>query len=764
MKRIAGKIALFMTVICLLTACGKKNMEVPELLEPKATNESYRTVEYGNVGMTQIMYGVVVPTDICHFWKTTVDISEIKVDIGDYVNEGDVIAVADLDEVNKSIASINSEISLAQSLKSESDKQYELKRQELEYKLLGCQETGDGEGAAAVTTELAVLDENHNYDNLLYQHNLGNMNDRVAEQQEIIDNGTLVARASGYVTYVKDISASSQVSNTENVVVISDYDDCYVELQDTTVEKSLFDEYPICYTNVGGKKSNLKEYKYSANELLVAQSRSKYPNIRLKYENEADMPEAGTNVPVLLQKEISENVLIVGNDSLYQDEQGDFVYVKDGDKKEIRYVELGMADKYNSEVLSGLSEGEQVFYSSESVLPESYVEYPVEMTDLTSYMYTSSYSLEDTRQLRYFSEYEGLVVDIMVEQGAEISEGDLICTIKTNEGSARLMEMSNEITAFKENYEEACRSYDEQIAELEKQMAEYLLNANQPEEPEEPEATATDAEASGPETPGTEVETEEEPPQDPYLYEELGCRIEQIKIDKKISEINYNYQIKIMEAEYTKASCNNDGTGTVMIYAESAGKLANISITPGKLVKLGDKMFNIEVPASKKISLRVNDALEFNQLVTFTESETGKTYTGKVSGTTGAASGSSCYLTTLDDKVYVTESISGSGSERFYITMDNKEFYDSSEKCVAEYSDNTICNTVVLPRGMVYTEVDSYTLQEVFYVWRVMDGELVKQYVDAISTIVAGETVYCVLNGLKPGNVLAQEKTDAEEE
>lgn len=766
MKRVFRQIALFMAVIFLLTACGKRRPEVPELLEPKASNESYRTVEYGDIGMTQIMYGVVVPTDICHFWKTSVNISEIKVDIGDYVNEGDVIAVADLDAANENISAINSEITLAQSSKAENDKKYELMKQELQYKLIGCQETGDSEGAATFTTELAVLEENHNYDNLLYQHNIDNLNERAAEQQEIVEDGTLTARASGYVTYVKDISANSQVNNTENVVVISDYNECYVELQDegATVDKELLEEYPICYTNAGGKKCALVEYKYSAEELLVAQSRSKYPFIRLKYENEADVPEAGTNVPVLMQKEVAENVLIIGNDSLYQDEKGDFVYVKVGDKKEIRYVELGMADRYNSEVISGLSEGEQVYYSSESVLPESYVEYPVEMTDFIAYKYTDSYVFEDTQQLRYFSEYEGQVTDVKIKQGSEISEGDLICTIKTNEGSARLTEMSNAITEFKKAYEQSCKDYDAQLAELERQMAECFLNQNTPEEPEseeepaeEPTETATDTDAE-PETPDAE------PPQDPYLYEELGCQVEQIKIDKKISEINYNYQIKLMEAEYSRASCNNDGTGTVMIYAETAGKLVNIGITPGKKVKMGDKLFNIEVPANKKVVLRVSNPLELNQPITFTEAETGKIYTGKVSGTTGSAMGLNCYLTTLDDKVYITESISGSGSERFYITMDDEGFFESSKKCMAEYSENTICNTVVLPRGMVYTEFDSHTKEDVSYVWRIVEGELVKQYVHAISTIVDGETVYCIINGLKPGDVLAQERTDTEEE
>lgn len=773
--------AFIMSVACLLTACDKEYPDAPELIEPKSANESYRTVEYGDIGYSDVRLGMVVPTEYCHFWTTSVKVSEIKVDIGDKVNAGDVLAVADIDAAAEIIEELTAQLELAQSVNAENNKKYELQKQELTYKLMGCQELGDIEGADSITVQISVLEENHRYDNLLYQHNVDRINDDIAKQQEIIENGTLVARSDGYVSYIKDISNDNRVNNSNNVVVISDYDDCYVEMQDETVNSDILSGYSTCYANVNGKKCNLVEYKYSDYELLIAQSRVRYPKIRLKFEDSAVTPQAGVCVPIMLQKEMTEHVLLVGNDSLYEDEKGSFVYVRNGDAREARYVELGESDAYNSEVVSGLEEGESVFYASESVLPENYEEYTAEATTYREYENTKSYVFENTQKLRYYSDYEAQVEELLIKQGSEVGVGDLICTIRTNEGSAELKEMSNSINNYKLSYEQACKDFDSLIADLETQMAECLSekdsDGNETDTPEdrepEPEgdtATATDGKAEddqgfgldGVKDVATDTDADGKP-KDPYLYEELSCQMEQVKIDKKIAYINYIYQLKLMEAAYAEASCNNDGTGRVMIYADKAGVLTNVNVKPGMKIKIGDRLFNIEVPAKEKTVLRGTSPMALNLPVTFTEEETGKVYEGKVSGTTGATGGQKFYFTTLNDKVYLTESVAAT-EERFYITVDDEAFYENNSKCVANYSSNIIEDAVVLSRGMVFSEVNPHTLKEEYYVWKVVNGDLVKQYVTLMSTIVNSEIKFCIISGVKPGDVIAREKSPTEVE
>lgn len=736
----------------MLTGCGKQSVEVPVLLEPSMSNESYRPVEYGDVGAINVAYGTVVPTDYCHFWLSQVTIREIEVDIGDYVKAGDILAYADIDVAHETIEQLEAELTLENSIFSADEELYQLKHQELELKMAGARAIADGDAEAQAATDIAVLEENYRYDTLLHQYRVNALNESIAKQQEIVTDGTLVARADGYVTYIKDISSGGTTSNTENVVVVSDYEDCYIEMTGINVSEDYqrnwmpYDRY---YTEIAGKKYDLKEFEYAPDELVVIENKSQYPDMRMQFEDKSIMPEAGTNIPVFMTGDIVENVLVVGNDSLYQDSKGDFVYVKNGDSKELRYVELGKAGENYTEVISGLTEGEMVYYSSDAILPEQYTEFEVTASDYEPKCTADTYSLEDRKNRIYYSEYEGRITGINVREGDTVSAGDMICTIQTNEGSARLTELSNAINDLKQSYQNSETGYTEQIQELENQMATLAEQQSAPES--QPEETATDTDATA-----GQSETSENAPQDPNLYQELALQIEQIKIEEKKNTLNYKYQLARQEAEYEKASSNNNGSGTINIYAETAGKITGLNIKENKNMKVGDRMFNIGVSASDKILFRSSDTLHLNQTLVFYEEESDKTYTGKVSGIIG--DNARVYVTSIDGKVYLTNNISDSSSKKYYVRMDDETFYGSEEKYFIEYSVNSINNTFVLPKGIVYSEKDEKG--KVYnYVWRIVDENLVKQYVIIADDGNNSTGNICVINGLKAGDILAQDES-----
>lgn len=762
-----------------LTGCGKKPVEVPELLAPSAGNESYRPVEYGDVGAINVAYGTVVPTEYCHFWLTQVTIKEISVDIGDYVQAGDVLAYADIDAARETIEQLNAQLTLENSIFSVDEEIYLYKHQELELKRAGMQAIADGAAEAQAATDIAVLEENHRYDTLLHQYRVKELNESIAEQQELVTDGTLVAQISGYVTYTKDISSGGSVTNAENVVIVSDYENCYVEMTDITVSEDFqrnFMPYDKYYTEIAGKKYDLKEYEYAPNELVVIEDKAMYPNMRMQFEDKSALPEAGTNIPVFMTGDIVEDVLVVGNDSLYQDSQGDFVYVKKDDSRELRYVELGKSGDNYTEVISGLSEGEMVYYSSGAILPEQYTEFEVQPSDYEPKRTAETYTIENTKNKIYYSEYEGRITSLNASEGDEISAGDLVCTIQTNEGSARLAELSNAINELKQNYQNTEKGYAEQIQTLENQMAALMTPQPTPEpqpEPQptpQPEETATGTDAV-PEDAGTTEEpasteasgsteepgSTEAPPQDPNLYQELALQIEQIKAEEKKNTLNYNYELGCQEAEYQKASQNNNGSGTINIYAETAGTVTGININEGKNVKAGDRMFNIGVSASDKVQFRSSDALHLNQTLVFCVDGSDKTYTGKISGITGDTT--RVYVTTVDDKVYLTNNLSDSNTKRYYVKMDDETFYTAEDKCKIEYSVNSIKNTFVLPEGVVHSEQDEKRENVYYYVWRIVDGNLVKQYVTTTTDEYNGMKNECVINGLKAGDILAQDES-----
>lgn len=771
LKNIKTKISYMLCAMLLFTTgCGKEALVAPELQKPVAVNESYRPVEMGSVGDIEIKDGIVVPTDYCHFYLTTVKVSEVKVEIGEYVEAGTVIVEADSEGATEQISSLSGQKSLNYNAWDINCKIYEQNKKELEYKIKGAQENGDVEGEEALKTQLAVLQENHSYDELFYNHQQRALDEEIAKQQKVAGDGTLVASHSGYVTYIKDLADSDNVNSCDNIVIISDYEDCYIELPGDEKGHKLEKIYPVYYTIQDGKRCALKLYEYLPEEIMTAQARSLTPPIRMKFEGEGNMPEVGSNVPVFLQKTETRDSLIVGNDSLYEDEQGDFVYVKNGEGKEIRYVELGASDTFYTEVISGLSEGEMVYYTSDSVLPESYEEYAVGYGDYLATEDSDFYSIKETTRKKFYSEYEGQIEAIAVTQGQEVRVGDLICTIRTNEGSASLTEMYNGIINFKAAHVATMEAINKSISEKEDEIeAAYIARKQAEAEAENADNGVSDTEMSTPTdattpqttpTDATPTDAEEEKVS-PYLYEELNCQLEVLKLNKQLEELNYTYQLGVMEQQYNKVSCNNDGNGAVNIYAKRSGKITNLNLKLGKNIKVGDRLFNIEVPSSSLVELRSEDALKINQSIKFVHGDS--IYEGTVVGING--NDGSFYFTHIDNKVYISNN-SGDQAARYFVKMDDEKFYGLDKDYVARYPKKSIKNSVVIPGNYVYREdrvkagegTVTYT-----FVWKIVDGQLVKHYVKCVGTAGYTEDV-CIISGLMAGDVIAVEYTEKEED
>ncbi len=775
-KAIKKKITyLLCGLMIFATGCGSSVPEAPELNKPVAVNESYRPVEKGDVGDIKIYSGAIVPTDYCHFYTTSIKIAEVKVTVGDYVEAGTVLAEADIEATAQAVTSINSQKSLNAKVWEINCKIYEQNKKELDYKLKGAKELNDADMVSQLETNIAVLNENHSFDEIFYNHQQNALDKQLAEYAKIQGNSSLVASHSGYVTYIKDLADSDMVNGCENIVIISDYNDCYIEVLGIDKSEKLEKNYPVIYTEVGGEKYNLKEYEYLPEELHLAQSRSLSPTLRLKYESDGKELVPGTNLPVFFQKTITEDVLVVGNDSLYQDEKGDFVYVKNGEGKEIRYVELGDKDTFYAEVVSGLSEGEMVYYTSDSVLPESYQEYVVEYSDFKLTDKSDFYTIKDTTTKKFYSEYEGQIEAVYVNQGQEVSVGEPICVIRTNEGSAALTQMYNNIINFKAAHEENVKAFDDSIAAKEDEIeAAYIARqaannqaAAAPEDnpggdvaPATPtdavsHSTPTDAvpDAIPEATPGDAVEVPS-----PYLYEELNCQLEVIKLNKELEQVNYLHQLTAMESEYNKVSCNNDGNGAINIYAKTSGKVSNPNLKMGKNIKQGDRLFNVEIPADSIVELRSEDALQINQQVEFVKGDS--TYKGTVVGVNG--NDKSLYFTEIDNTVYI--STNSGQSARYFVKMDNKGFYDLKNDYMAKYAKSEIKEAIVIPGHMVYqeTKVKSGVGNVTYnYVWKLVDGELVKQYVQCTGSVGSKDDV-CILSGVNQGDILAQEFWEVE--
>lgn len=125
-------------------------------------------------------------------------------------------------------------------------------------------------------------------------------------------------------------------------------------------------------------------------------------------------------------------------------------------------------------------------------------------------------------------------------------------------------------------------------------------------------------------------------------------------------------------------------------------------------------------------------------------------------GTSGDSSRS--YIQTDDQgNVHITK-CAGSDELKYYIKVDDANVYKSTKNYQVSYPTAVYDNVVMIPTNMIYHEASKNNSSEYDYVWLLLDGEIVKQY---ITLGEASKTQTIILSGLSEGDVIAKESASA---
>lgn len=740
--------ALMTAMVLCLTGCGKQSEPAPELLEPVSVNAAYRPVAYGDIGRKVIKTGSVVPTDYCHFFQSTGSVSEIYVTVGQYVTAGTVLAEIDGGDLRDSIASMKSDLENRRAAQEINQKIYNENQKKYDYMIKACEEFGDPEGAAALRLEKATAAENNRYDVMLFDHQISKTETQIAEQEALQGETTLVARHSGYVTYVKDISNDTNVSSTENIVIISDFDQPYIEITGEQIKKDAYVVFNTMYTIIDGQRYEIETYDYTNEELAAAQSASALPYVRFRLkEGDRSLLTTGNTIPLYFSTSDISNVLVIGDDSLYTEGEDTFVYVKtDESSMEKRSIVIGERDDNYIQVLEGLEEGELVYYASDSPMPSSYTEYTVSLNNFNKTSNKTKYTMDDTHMVSYYAPCDGYFTQFNLYQDQWVNKGDVLFVIDSGGGSAELKQLDIDIQHTRENYNLSIEDYDNQIKELDRQIADYKAGRLPVTEPEEDMEIAS----------GGDAMPEPEPVNTLYMAEQLACDKQIVLYNKELLTLNYNNQIHSMNEQREKLNQNNDGYGNISVYAENDGYVKTIDVYNGNKITAGERVTSIGSEESVIMAVTLDnsdDAILVNQSVIIeNNSDQSKNVRGKCIG--GTADAKRSYITTTENgDVYVTHS-STSNATKYYVEVEDKSFYDQPTGYTVRYSSLSLENIVTVPPNMVYHEVRKTDGKEFDFVWLVVDGEIVKQYV----TLGEKDNVsQCILSGLSAGDILVRE-------
>lgn len=716
--------------VMLIGGCGSKKTEtIPDLEEPAASNASYQQVTYGNIGTTNVLLGTAVPKEYGQAYEANVTVTKILVEPGDTVEKGDVLAYADVDEASASRKAKQQELSHENTVYELNQKINQLQQNKLANQQEAAvvddtqeaitEESPQETGAENITSQIAVLQENGRYDTKLHEYRVQKLNEEIAALDDLIADGTLKANHSGEVVYTKSLTVSRNAGTGENVVVVADTEDLAIELKDVTVQNYKYKDVLEKYMLQSGERVPVTEREYSTDELVLAKINNNYPNVLIEKPEGVEL-KAGELYPIYFEEKRAEHVLLVGNNSLYQEDGENYVYVGTGDDtREKRKVTTGVSDDHNTQIVEGLEEGEAVYYETMERMPSDYTEYMVERSDFQVENHGLKYGRADKNARVYLTEKEGEIVKIAVEKDAEVKKGDLLYIIDTGEGKAAITEAANAIETENTTYQKQQTDYDAQLIELQ---------------------NATDSVSD---------------------YDR-----QMITLQKEVAEADHSYTLQQLQAAYDTLSRGNDGTGKLSVYADEDGQVSKIIVWEGDTVEAGDEILKmkgeasdlllVQMVSSKSVTVYTDDIAEAGEPVSITSGDT--TYTGTC---VGFAAGSNnldegCLYIDENGAHYTFQTTSGYDTPAFYVRMNDEIVDDMGNGESVDFPYISMEDVIVLPAGMIYEEKDAMHPDKVsYFVWKIEGDHLVKQYVLLDDTLTGNGKV--VLFGIESGDVLARE-------
>ena len=180
-------------------------------------------------------------------------------------------------------------------------------------------------------------------DGIVYAPGNGMVTDIYYESQDkITQTGTLL-------TYVKtdDYTISADVSE-EDIAGVSIGDTVRVE----------FDAYP--QETYSGTVISVMTTKTSDYAKTVS-----YP-VNIRVEGNTDLLYGGMTAQITFVSEEAEDVLYVSRKAIVSQDGKTYVYVGNGEQKELKEVETGLENSTQTEIISGLSEGDTVYIQSKA--------------------------------------------------------------------------------------------------------------------------------------------------------------------------------------------------------------------------------------------------------------------------------------------------------------------------------------------------------------------------------------------------------------
>lgn len=713
-------ISMGMTFVLLLgmNGCGK-NSEIPKLKKPVSESVQSVKAEKKSIIEEQVVMGDVTSHYAgCHYTEDKQKV-EYFVTYGEHVTKGQVLAKADCSEYEAQLEDMNNQLQqekeqtsyekkhieleikqkkldqkkaeqleqqkkkAAQQKKEEQKKEEEKKQEEEAESVENTdaeqsteQETTEEkeeqqenteeeqESAQAIQADIRRMETDLEYKKQLSDIHISKYNKEIAAMKEKISENTLTADVDGYVAY---IAFKEEALAMENIVMIADTENLYVELQEELSEPTQKAMTRV-YTTYLGEEVELKELPYSESEQRLAARNSMVLKPRFSVENKKMVLGDYLDVHIVIGE--SSNTVAVPTTCLYTSDEKQYVYKVVNGKKEKCFVETGITNGTDVEITSGVEEGDDIFYPIGEKIKYTETE-TVKKGEISLWKQTSVLKLGYPRELEITTGVDEAKLTYATDK-RQVEKGDVLATVQVDTGQADVEELNSQIDSLERQYKEQKKTGEEAVRQLKKQR------------------------------------------------EEQAVALAIAKLELQHNEAIYTLQKKALSVELERLKKK---TGTVTIVASCSGNYeSEFSSDSEHTILRADHLLGTltdqTMPYYQSDNMR--NVFHYGDHVSV-ETDNGDTYEGEVVGAYPAGNQEVNFVGE-DDNVtyYMMDPIKQ--QTMAYIQLKDETAEVSSGK--ASVTSNAISNVIALPEEEVKREENVGE-----YVWILKDGKPYKQYI-----------------------------------
>jgi multidrug efflux pump subunit AcrA (membrane-fusion protein) len=692
-ERMSVSSAALCIIFCMTSmsfvGCGE-SAPAPALLEPVKVSLSGRIAQREDICDIKAYAGSVKPYAVSYAFPDACLVEKISVRLGEYVEEGQVLAVMNCSDDERQRQQLGSDVAWLEKedecLRKMDEADITVAQMQLSMAISESKDTKEEKKAIEDMTKALQADkEEAEYESSLRQIAIEEKREQLSSYARKTENACLTAKESGYVVYVKEFSADNAAGSVEAeeiVVLISDKQQAYIsaDIVDAKVKKAT-----EIYAEVDGKKYELEYLPYSDQERRIAINAGISLEARFGTKDGAAMAELiGKNATVYLLSNQKEQVICVAPDSLFSENGEYFVYVLENGQKIKKSVTPGIHTVNEVEIEEGLMEGENVYYPINDMPGNKHT---IEKAKESTFEIVKKYDQTNTKQtssLRVLVKPENAVLqELKVKNGMEVAKGDTIAILSAGEGESRNEAYMQELEELKASYVFQRTLDNKEAGKREKRISAMIENKTQ----------------------------------NTFEYKKTVQELNKIKLSMEMEDARYQYETETLKRNIEKAG---EQSGVIEVKAEAAGIVTEVTASSeGYSIPKDTLLCKIADPSSLCIMVYTDDkeVVPMDREVTVDLYQTEEDLQGQV-----ISSYQDAAKTVYNEKRVLREN-NPQMTKISYIALEEGMSYESVKAFGVNVILWSVPNAIIIDTRAIYNENDRR------YVWLMEEGQMKKQYI-----------------------------------